>query len=153
MLTLVYLSDATIRKCFNLLEVIPSQNGGPYAIKTFLGWSVIGPRFSKRPSEKNCVFFVKTKFSAVCDMCMDVCNLETTEASIENKRFLAEVNDSIKLKENNHYGISLPLKFSNLKPAPNREFAYQRLMSLKIKFFEETVFLQRLRTICKQDVR
>ena len=42
---------------------------------------------------------------------MDVCNLETTEASIENKRFLAKVNDSIKLKENNHYEISLPLKF------------------------------------------
>ena len=40
-------------------------------------------------------------------MCMDVCNLETTEASIENKRFLAEVNNSIKLKENNHYEISL----------------------------------------------
>ena len=56
---------------------------------------------------------------------MDVCSLETTEVSIENKRFLAEVNDSIKLKENNHYEISLPLKFFNLKPPPNREFAYQ----------------------------
>ena len=44
------------------LEVIPSQNGGPYALKTLLAWSVIGPRFSKRPSEKICVFFVKTKF-------------------------------------------------------------------------------------------
>ena len=118
------------------LEVIPSQNGGPYALKTLLGWSVIGPRFSKWPSEKNCVFFVKTKFSAVCD----VCSLETTEASIENKRFLAEVNDSIKLKENNHYEISLPLKFSNLKPPPNREFAYQRLMSLKRKFFKKSSF-------------
>ena len=100
------------------LEVIPSQNGGPYALKTLLGWSVIGPRFSKRPSEKICVFVVKIKFSVVCDMCMDVCSLETTEASIENKQFLAEVNDSIKLKENNHYKISLPLKFSNLKPPP-----------------------------------
>ena len=131
------------------LEVIPSQNGGPYALKTLLGWSVIGPRFSKRPNEKNCVFFVKTKFSAICDMCMDVYSLETTEASIENKRFLAEVNDSIKLKENNHYEISLPLKFSNLKPPPNRKFTNE----FKKKIFEETVFLQRLRTICKQDVR
>ena len=73
------------------LEVIPSQNGGPYALKTLLGWSVIGLRFLKQPSEKNCVFFVKTKFSAICDMCMDVCSLETTEASIENKRFLNKV--------------------------------------------------------------
>ena len=80
------------------LEVIPSQNGGPYALKTLLGWSVIGPRFSKWPSEKNCIYFVKNKFSAVCDMCMDMCSLETTEASIENKQFLAEVNDSIKSK-------------------------------------------------------
>ena len=122
------------------LEVIPSQNGGPYALKTLLGWSVIGLRFLKRPNEKNCVFFVKTKFSAVCDMCMDVCSLETTEVSIENKRFLVEVNDSIKLKENNHYEISLPLKFSNLKPPSNREFAYQRLMSLKRKFLKKPSF-------------
>ena len=119
------------------LEVIPSQNGGPYGLKTLLGWSVIGPRFSKRPSEKNCVFVVKTKFSAVCDMCMDVCSLETTEASIENKRFLAEVNDSIKLKENNHYEIFLSLK---LKSPPNREFAYQRLMSLKRRFLKKPSF-------------
>ena len=35
------------------LEVIPNQNGGPYALKTLLGWLVIGPRFLKRPSEKN----------------------------------------------------------------------------------------------------
>ena len=107
------------------LEVISSQNGGPYALKTLLEWSVIGPRFLKQPSEKNCIFFVKTKFSVVCDMCRDVCSLETTKASIKNKRFLAEVNDSIKLKENNHYKIPLPLKFSNLKPPTNREFVYQ----------------------------
>ena len=122
------------------LEVIPSQNGGPYALKTLLEWSVIGPRVSKGPSEKNCVFFVKTKFSAVCDMCMDVCSLETTEASIKNKQFLAEVNDSIKLKKNNHYEISFPLKFSNLKPSPNRQFAYQQLMSLKRKFLKKPSF-------------
>ena len=122
------------------LEVIPSQNGGPYALKTLLGWSVIGPRFSKRPSEKICVFFIKTKLSAVCYMCMDMCSSETTEASIENKQFLAEVNDSIKLKENNHYEIFLPLKFFNLKPPPHREFSYQRLMSLKRKFLKKPFF-------------
>ena len=116
------------------LELIPSQNVWTLCSKNFVrivgDWSQV----FKRPSEKICVFFVKTKFSAVCDMCMDVCSLEITEASIENKQFLAEVNDSVKLKENNHYEISLPLKFSYLKPPPIREFAYQRLMSLK-KFF------------------
>ena len=28
-------------------EVISSQNGGPYALKTLLGWSVVGPMINQ----------------------------------------------------------------------------------------------------------
>ena len=73
-------------------------------------------------------------------MCVDVCSSETSDVSIQNKKFLFQVGDSIQLKDNSHYQIALPLKFSSVKPPSNREFAYRRLMSLKRKFLKNPSF-------------
>ena len=117
-------------------EVIPSQNGGPFAYKTLLGWAVAGPR-SYRNVNLPTSFFIKGQVSSVCDMCSDMCGPQTSENSIENKRFLTQVNNSVVLKDNNHYEIALPLKHFTLKVPSNKELVNRRLMALKRKLLRD----------------
>ena len=37
------------------LEVIPSQQDGPYAYRTILGWSVVGPIVDEKPDVVSCI--------------------------------------------------------------------------------------------------
>ena len=37
------------------LEVIPSQQDGPYAYRTILGWSVVGPMVDEKPDVVSCI--------------------------------------------------------------------------------------------------
>ena len=50
------LIGADCAKALEPQEVIPSKNGGPFAFRTTLGWSVVGPL--AKPSKRNSISFI-----------------------------------------------------------------------------------------------
>ena len=89
-------------------QVIPSQNGGPYATRTTLGWVVIGKLGKVMNANIRTANFIKAdlrlndQFQSYCDM--EFNNSAHTEAKSMSAH---EVSDSIKL-ENGHYQLALP---------------------------------------------
>ena len=83
------------------IDVIPSKNNGPYAIKTRLGWYIIGPVNGTRSKQGiHCKDVVKhycqTKNSVeendVRDMLTKLYNLEFIEAGANEKKLEASMS-------------------------------------------------------------
>lgn len=120
-------------------EIINSQNGGPYAVKTVLGWVVNGPlrcaagiegtvtvnRISVAGLEKLLISQYNQDFQ-------EIASEEKTEMSVEDKAFLNMANEAV--LENGHYSLKLPFRKPNVHMPSNRQMAEQRLCSLKRKW-------------------
>lgn len=95
-------------------EIVNSQDDGPYAVKTLLGWVVNGPlrggqmtenvetpvyvnRISVASLEKLLISQYNQEFS-------EVTSEEKKELSMEDKKFLKIVNESAILQDN-HYSL------------------------------------------------
>ncbi|XP_038137600.1 uncharacterized protein LOC119781261 [Cyprinodon tularosa] len=129
-------------------ELINSQDDGPYAVWTRVGWVINGPLRSERK---------KTDFHAFTANRISVQNLETmlieqynhdfnektSQEQIENSRedskFMDIMNNTAHLI-NGHYCIDLPFKAENPTLPVNRCIAEQRLQSLKKKFDKSLTF-------------
>ena len=126
-------------------EVIRSENGGPYAVKTILGWTVVGPR---SPSEHQMSSNVKkvnrtdVRQDQIEDMLIAMYNSDFIEKNEENptlsqedKQWQAKVNDSITLV-NGRYQIHLPFREDDdvISFPNNRRAAERRAEALKRKF-------------------
>ncbi|KAL2089185.1 hypothetical protein ACEWY4_016084 [Coilia grayii] len=132
----------------NLLEpweVINSQNGGPYAVKTLLGWVVNGPLRCAAGSEESVTVnrisvasLEKMLISQYNQDFYEVSSEEKTEMSIEDKMFLEIAN----VLENGHYSLRLPFRKPNVLMPSNRQIAEQRLHSLKKKMKKDEQFKQ-----------
>ena len=48
------LLGANCVEALQLLEVIPSQQNGPYAYRNILGWCVVGPIMDEKPDAVSC---------------------------------------------------------------------------------------------------
>ena len=95
-------------------QVIPSQNGGPYATRTTLGWVVIGKLGKVMNANIRTANFIKAdlrlndQFQSYCDM--EFNNSACTEAksmSANDKHAMTLMSNSIK-QENGHYQLALP---------------------------------------------
>lgn len=121
------------------IESIASQDNGPYATRTVLGWVVNGPcKAGNKVKTKS--FLIKTKGNDVCGLCADVVDSlhnDKQEYSHEQNLFMSKVKSSIKHLENGHYQISLPIKSENIKLPDNKSQALQRLHHLKGKFVKD----------------
>ncbi len=123
-------------------EIVNSHDDGPYAVKTLLGWVVNGPlrvgqttgnaetsvyvnRISVANLERLLISQYNQEFSEVTS--------EEKELSMEDKKFLEIVNESVVLQDN-HYSLKLPFKEEHSMMPNNRHIAEQRLLSLKRKF-------------------
>lgn len=135
-------------------EIINSQNDGPYAVKTALGWVVNGPisRCQEKESDdgKRQSFLVnRISVISVEDMLMKHYNADfperrcddRREQSQHDKQFMHTVTTSAQLVDG-HFCIKLPLKDDKVKMPCNRGIAEQRLNSLKRKFSRNTDFFQ-----------
>ena len=114
-----------------------SQEGGPFAYKTLLGWVVVGPTSPKLINTIEISFFVKSESS---QMCSYLALPQKIEMSINDQRFLSHVTRSIQLNDDQHYEIALPLRYPSLKMPSNRSFVEKRLMYLKRKFAKNPSF-------------
>ena len=148
--------------CPNALEpikIIPSEEGGPYAFKTALGWCVSGP-MSSSSSKVNCNrIFVRNitngevsnhhfriqdevKESSLSSMLMDLYNNDFSESpscinsecdvSQEDLRFLKLMEDDVKVIDG-HYQLPLPLRDKTFNFPNNKSQAHQRAGWLKRK--------------------
>ncbi|XP_050409069.2 uncharacterized protein LOC126824016 isoform X1 [Patella vulgata] len=139
------------------LKVIPSQNNGPYAVLTRLGWTIVGPinaETSTKMLDCNRVFIkdlnsnINGRQVSIDNQIHDIDTCKMFEHIVENdftdynckdpaysqedKQFLHIVNTETKLV-NGHYEIPLPFKDTNLNIPNNKELAYKRLQSSKNK--------------------
>ncbi|KAJ8332985.1 hypothetical protein SKAU_G00418810 [Synaphobranchus kaupii] len=141
--------------CSRALEpwhIINSRNGGPYAVKTAIGWVVNGPvrkelngaedklphcsvnRISVMEIEKLLVQQYNTDFP---ERNYD----DKEEMSQEDKQFMQSVEKTTTF-ENGHYSIGLPLKNEKLQMPNNRCVAEQRMASLHRKLKKNPEFFE-----------
>ena len=124
-------------KALEPIDVIPSNNNGPYAIKTRLGWWIVGPVSGTSRQGIHCnrlavkqvdikdvgKHYFQTKTSVeeddVRDMLTRLCNLEfletgpterklETSMSRENQKIMKILQEGTKLR-NGHYQVSFAI--------------------------------------------
>lgn len=127
-----------VPKAFEPWKVINSQNDGPYAVKTILGWTVNGPIRRQDDDQQQNFTVNRISVHTIERMLVQQYNadfperIEKVEMSVEDKRFMEKVSNSVELKEG-HYYINLPTKESELRMPNNRDAAVQRALTLKKK--------------------
>ncbi|KAK0135648.1 hypothetical protein N1851_028511 [Merluccius polli] len=130
------------------LEVIRSTDGGPYAVKTVLGWTVNGP-LGGCDDSPGCQSTVS--INIISAVTLELWNKqfktdfqennqdELVGMSREDRKFLEMADRSAKLVDG-HYSIALPLKDRNFSMPNNRIIAEQRVLNLKRRFVKEPSF-------------
>lgn len=125
-------------------EVIESQNGGPYAVKTLLGWTINGPLGRKESQEHNANRIhsdvqLDKQFEQFCNTEFnDVKQHDDASCmSLEDKRALQIFEETATLK-NNHYEIALPWRSFPPDLENNKDVALQRLNSLKKRLLKDS---------------
>ncbi|XP_032416531.1 uncharacterized protein LOC116718567 isoform X6 [Xiphophorus hellerii] len=129
-------------------ELINSQEEGPYAVWTRVGWVINGPLRSERNKTGYHAFTVnKISVKHLETMLIEQYNhdfnektsQEQIEMSREDIKFMNIMNNSAQLK-NGHYCVDLPFKSESSVLPINRCVAEQRLLSLKRKFNMNSTF-------------
>ena len=137
------LIGSNVPKATEPWEVIHSQNEGPYAYKTVLGWVVCGLK-GKRTNITSSRILVKADLhQQLVNMYNHDFNERTVddkpEKSVEDQRFLEIASSTIE-HNNGHYEIGLPLKDRNMKMPNNRARAEERAVRLRQKLKKNPAF-------------
>ena len=139
---------------FWVLEERRGNRGEPYAVRTPLGWTLIGPMERTDTSAEEChlnVNFVRA--AEVTRVEERDCLMEQLEKfwtvensglipsskvcmSVEDKKALAIMEQSVKL-ENGHYQVALPWREYPPVLPYNRSVAERRLQALKKRFLQD----------------
>ena len=163
------LIGANCRKALEPIDVIPSKNSGPYAIKARLGWCIVGPvngtrsrqgihwnQIAVKQADTKDVgrHYFQTKTSVeendVRDMLTRLYNLEFIEAGLtertleasmsrEDQKFMNILKDGTHLR-NGHYQVPLPFRDPYVNLPNNRYQARQRFSYLDNKFSKNNQF-------------
>ena len=127
-------------------EIKRSSDGGPFALKTPLGWVINGPYAPTVTEKSNTVNFVCTEPDGLEDQFQKFCNREfsdslvSSEALSQNdKRALDLMQSSVELQSDGHYMMDLPWKEKDVCLPKNRSLAEMRLANLKKKLMSDTV--------------
>ncbi|XP_043222567.1 uncharacterized protein LOC122381883 [Amphibalanus amphitrite] len=133
------------------VEIRRSRNGGPYAIRTDLGWVVQGPRHNSlldgRRVKVNRVQVDKMKLD---EMLVNMYDKEFPEKisatekgpSEEDRRWMEKVTRSCKRQANGHFQIGLPFRDTDPAMPNNKTCAQRRLVGLKKKLEKDVKFSQ-----------
>ena len=136
------LIGSNVPKATEPWEVIHSQNEGPYAYKTVLGWVVCGLKGKCTNITSNRILKADLHQQLVKMYNHDF-NERTAddkpEKSVEDQRFLEIATSTIE-HNNGHYEIGLPLKDRNMKMPNNRARAEERAVRLRQKLKKNPAF-------------
>lgn len=130
-------------------ELINSQDEGPYAVRTRVGWVINGPLRGESKSKIGCSVVTANRISVenLENMLIQQYNhdfnekvsYEQVEMSREDIKFMNIMNNTAELIDG-HYCINLPFKVENPSLPLNRCVAEQRLQSLRRKFDKNSTF-------------
>ena len=118
-------------------QVIPSQNGGPYAIRTILGWVINGPLSKITNANTRTANFIKAD-QTLNEQFQSYCNMEFNDSaysagismSANDKHALELMRGSINV-EDGHYQLALPWRNDPPCLENNRSVVDHRLKLLK----------------------
>ena len=118
------------------VDFIQNCDGGPFAVKTRLGWVISVPvRYLKWTQMRNTANRIKVDLQ---QLQVDE-NLASEERgwSVEDHKWLKKVEAELR-KSGGHYELALPLKKTEAPLPDNSEVALRRLQYLKKRFSDET---------------
>lgn len=131
------------------IKVIPSEDRGPYAVQTMLGWTVNGPLRTEGGDCENLIV-TANRISAVRvdDLWKQQFQVDFPECSQEEQlgpsredcQFMEMVQNTVKL-EDGHYSIALLLRKRGVSMPNNHKLAEQRALSLKRRFQKDALWL------------
>lgn len=145
------LIGTNVPKALEPWEVVRSVGGGPYAVKTLLGWTVNGPLRGDCNSDTACVqrHVTVNRISVVrleelweqqikADF-PECAQDEQLGMSKEDRYFMESVTKSATLVDG-HYSVGLPLRRDDVKMPNNKTVAEQRALNLKRRFNRDRLF-------------
>jgi len=130
------------------------RRGGPkepYAIKSILGWTVIGPVESNDADEVTINLIVNGDDDPLLQQVKKFWQIDeklpskTQTMSVEDKVALKKMEDSVK-RVNGHYQLSLPWKHPNPYLPSNKYLAANRLQVLKRRFIKDDKLFSKYKT-------
>ncbi len=142
------LIGSDVPEAFWQLDERRGKRGEPYAVKSLLGWTVIGP---VRPgtADRKCVNFIQcddTSLERKLEQFWkhDFCDVTMTKDSMsqEDKRALKQMEDSAQLIDG-HYTISLPWRRGPENLVNNRKHAESRANMLKRRLTKDDKLRQK----------
>ena len=129
-------------------RIINSQDGGPYAVKTAIGWVVSGPT-KKTENEPSHASVNRISLMEIEDMLIQQYNTDFPERNYDDKEELSQEDkqffqsvEKTTIFENGHYCIGLPLRNEKVQMPNNRSVAEHRIASLKRKFRKSPEFFE-----------
>ena len=150
-------------------EVILGKGEEPYAVRTILGWGIIGPVgfVNEDNLQASCNRIVAQETINSSDTLSFMLQANSKEVinpvvvskffeqdfseskdlnkiglSYEDKRFLKIAGHGVRYTDNGHYELPLPFKASNLLLPDNRHVAMRHLIRLKHKFASDPKYKQ-----------
>ena len=132
-------------------DIVHGGEDDPYAVRTALGWGVIGMMrqgnnckdaygFSTTSLESRTHFVFRTQVKEVSPLQVtkmfeiDFNERQTEEvASQDDRRFIKKMKDGIHRRDDGHFEMPLPLKTDDVQLPNNRPVALRRLNQLKKK--------------------
>jgi len=155
-------------KALEPVDVLASEDGGPFAIKTFAGWTIVGPLYMCSKEHPTIIchrgaakevdsgrhldhhFMVESKVREIVtpQALNEMLQLDFSgrtgekdqEYSQEDKTFLTVVNQGIRHTEDHHYDIPLPFCGDRLWFPDNKEKILQRARWLRKKLIKSEKF-------------
>ena len=121
-------------------DVRSSQEGGPYAVKTLLGWAINGPLGRRGSKFRQTSNFAKLD-GQLENQFREYCNHEFNDSSVLTEKQMSQddmkavrlMDQSIRLVDG-HYEMAMPFKNSSLCLPDNKILAEHRLQLLKKRF-------------------
>ena len=157
-------------KALEPMDILASANGGPYALKTFAGWAIVGPLHMTNTEQQKvdcnriAAFEVGSEkllghHFAIEDKVKEIIvplplnkmfeldfherfDEKNRQYSQEDKKFLKIVHQGIARTNDNHYEIPLPFSSDDVCFPDNREQVLQRACWLKRKFTRNSKFYE-----------
>jgi len=155
-------------KALKPIDVLAGKDGGPFAIKTFAGWAIVGPLYmcNEEHSTVNCHrvtamevcsgrhldhhFMVENKVREIVtpQVLNKMFELDFSQRSDdkeqghsqEDKKFLKIVTQGIWHTEDSHYEIPLPFRRDDVHFPENKEQVLQRAHWLRKKLINNETF-------------
>ena len=129
-------------------EVRMSENGGPFATKTLLGWVLNGP-LGREDTEVATTNFVQAddalnrRFEEFCNMEFQDVTYDTKTSMSQNDRRALDIMEQSARMVGGHYEIGLPWKNYPPRLSDNRAQAEQRLRSLRKRLQQNPPLLEK----------